>query len=353
MHRLHHLHDLQPFHRHDPHRRHRALAALLLVAAVLLGLPQPAAAVPSAGRTLLVRAGAGAGGDGSPAAPFSDPSAALAVAGPGDTIDVGPGRYPGRISTVRPGMAGAPIRLVGQSGAHLYADGSGRLLTIRHDHIVVEGFELSSANIIVVITTATGVVLDRNWIHGARSECVRLRYFASANTVVHNAIRECGLDHHGANGEAIYVGTAPEKRHENPTADADASTGNLIWGNDIVVWGECVDVKEDADATQVIENWCRGGQYANGAGLSSRARGTVFINNWSTDHLGSGLQLAGDRPGDGSGSTITGNVLTGNAGYGLKVVEGAGPQQRMCGNILTGNGRGAATPAGAGADGAC
>jgi hypothetical protein len=219
--------------------------------------------------------------------------------------------------------------------------------------VVIEGFELSSANIIVVVTTATGVRIDRNWIHGAQSECVRLRYLASANTVVHNAIRECGLARDGANGEAVYVGTAPEKRSENPTPVPDTSTGNLIWGNDIIVWGECVDVKEDADVTQVIENWCRAGEYANGAGLSSRARGTVFVNNWSTDHLGSGLQLAGDRPGDGSSSTITGNVLTGNAAYGLKIVDGTGAQQLMCGNVLTGNGRGPATPAGAGADAPC
>ncbi|MGD9749571.1 MAG: nitrous oxide reductase family maturation protein NosD [Acidimicrobiia bacterium] len=312
----------------------------------------------ASGRVLHVAAGAPAGGDGTSAAPFAGVQAALEAAGPGDTVLVAPGRYPGRIVSVRAGTPDAPIRLVGTGGAHLFADGAGRLLTIRHDHLVVEGFELSTANIAVVLEGADGVRLDRNWIHGTRSECVRLRAGASANVVVHNVIRECGLAFDGANGEAIYVGTAPEKLHENAGPDGSAagpdhSDGNLLWGNDIVVWGECVDIKEDADDNQVIENWCRGGSYASGAGLSSRGHRTVFVNNWSTDHLGSGLQLAGDRPGDGSGSVVTGNVLTGNAQYGLKIVQGATPQQRLCGNVLAGNGRAPATPLGAGADGPC
>ena len=278
-------------------------------------------------------ADAAPGGDGSPAAPFATVAEALAAAGPGDTVEVGPGRYPGRVLTVRSGTPNSPIRLVGH-GAHLFADDQGRLLEIRHDHVTVEGFELSNANIVVLVIGATGVRLERNWVHGAQSECIRLRYFATANSVVHNVIRECGLAHDEANGEAIYIGTAPEKLHDNPTAVPDRSNGNLVRGNDIAGWGECVDVKEDADDNQIIENWCRGGTYRNGAGLSSRAHRTVFVNNWSTDHLGSGLQLAGDRAGDGADSVVTGNVLTDNAQYGLKIVAGAAPQARLCGNEL-------------------
>lgn len=308
---------------------------------------------PAPGRTLHVAAGIGPGGDGSAGAPFDGVQRALEVAVAGDTILVGPGRYPGRVSSVRSGTAQAPIRLVGTGGAHLFADDSGRLLTVRHDHLVIEGFELSNANIVVLLEGADGVRLDGNWIHGARSECVRLRALSTGNTLVHNVIRECGLAHDGANGEAVYVGTAPEKLHDNPTPDPDHSDANLIWGNDIVVWGECVDIKEDADDNQVIENWCRGGTYASGAGLSSRGRRTAFVNNWSTDHLGSGLQLAGDRPGDGSGATVTGNVLKDNAQYGLKIVEGAWPQAVLCGNVLSGNRRAATTPLGAGADRPC
>lgn len=304
-------------------------------------------------RTLHVAAGAAPGGDGSAGAPFDGVQRALDVAVGGDTVVVAPGRYPGRLSSVRSGTAAAPIRLVGSGGAHLHADDSGRLLTVRHDHLVIEGFELSNANIIVLLEGARGVRLDGNWIHGARSECVRLRAFSSANTLVHNVIRECGLAFDGANGEAIYVGTAPERLADNPVATPDHSDGNLLWGNDIVVWGECVDIKEDADDNQVVENWCRGGSYESGAGLSSRGRRTAFVNNWSTDHLGSGLQLAGDRPGDGSGSVVTGNVLRDNGQYGLKIVEGASPQAMLCGNVLAGNRRAATTPLGAGADRAC
>lgn len=312
-----------------------------------------AALTDAVGRTYSVVAGVGPGGDGSPAAPFATVAEALAVAGPGDTVAVAPGRYPGKLRTVRSGRADAPIRLVGTGGAHLYSNDQGRLLEVLHDHITIEGFELSNANIVVLISGARGVRLENNWIHGAYSECVRLRAFASDNTLFRNVIRECGLAYDGANGEAIYIGTAPEKLRDNPTPAPDASSRNLVWGNDIVVWGECVDIKEAADGNQVVENWCRGGSYLNGAGLSSRAKATVFINNWSTDHLGSGLQLAGDRPGNGSDSVVTGNVLTDNGQYGLKIVADATPQRQLCGNVLRGNRRAAATPAAQGADRPC
>lgn len=335
---------------------HRSARSLLAVAAVLVatvaGAP-PAAATAGEPRLLRVAAGAAAGGDGSAGAPFADVAAALVAAGPGDVVEVGPGRYAGRLSTVRSGTAAMPIRILGRPGAHLVGDGTSRLLTIRHDNVVVEGLELSDANIAVVVTGATGVVLRRNWIHDTASECVRLRYQVTGALLEGNVVRGCGLARSSANGEGIYVGTAPEKRHENPGTGPDRSTGNVIRANDIAVWGECVDIKEDADANEVLDNVCTGGEYVQGAGLSSRARGTVFAGNSSTGNLGSGLQLAGDRPGDGADSVVVGNVLTGNGQYGLKVVPGTGPQRRLCGNVLTGNRRAATTPSAGGADAPC
>jgi hypothetical protein len=336
-----------------------AAVLALLTAALGSACAGPAAAAPAAAAaaataqpsTIHVAAGA-MGGDGSGAAPFGTLPEALAAAGPGDTVLVGPGTYAGKVRTVRSGAPGAPIRIVGD-GAHLYHDGTGRLVEIAHDHISVEGFELSDANILVVVVGARFVRVERNFLHGAASECLRLRYFAQSNEIFSNVIRDCGTARSGANGEAVYVGTAPERLDENPTSEPDFSGGNVIRGNDVVVWGECVDIKEAADANLVVNNWCRGSTYVEGAALSTRARWTGFFNNWAEGNLGSGLQLSGDRPGDGTSTWVVNNTLVGNGEYGLKVVGSAWPQHLMCGNVLDGNGRGPATPAGAGADQPC
>lgn len=335
-----------------------ALAVALAVAGVLgPGLLGPAAGAfaPVAARVvsgpIFVAAGA-AGGDGSAGAPFGNVNEALAVAGPGATVSVGPGTYVGKVRSVRAGTAEAPIRIVG-NGAHLRNDGTSRLVELDHDYLTLEGFELSDANILVTLVHASHSVIAGNVFHGAASECLRLRYFSQSNDVVSNVFRDCGTAHHAANGEAVYVGTAPERLDENPTPNADYSGGNTIRGNDVIVWGECVDIKEGADANLVVNNWCRGGTYVDGAALSTRARWTGFITNWAEGNLGSGIQLSGDHDGDGTHSWVVGNTLIGNGQYGLKVVGSAWPQHLMCGNALGGNGRGPWTPAGAGADQPC
>lgn len=331
-----------------------AVVAWIVVAWIGVAPPEGAfaagAAQPSSG---VIRVAAGAtGGDGSDAAPFGNLNDALAAAGPGATVIVGPGRYPGKVRTVRSGTPEAPIRIV-SNGAHLFHDGTSRLVEITHNYVTLEGFELSHANILVTVIGAKGVRIEGNWFHGAASECLRLRYFAQSNFIYSNAFRECGTARQGANGEAIYIGTAPERLDENPTRDPDFSGGNDIRGNDIIVWGECVDIKEAADANLVTNNWCRGGEYVDGAALSTRARWTGFFNNWAEANLGSGIQLSGDRDGDGTYTWVVGNVLVNNGQYGLKVVGSAWPQHLMCANVFAGNARGATTPAGAGADRPC
>lgn len=69
--------------------------------------------------------------------------AALQEAGAGDTIQVAPGRYAEALTTVRGGMPGRPIRLVASGGpGTVQVVSRGRVLTVNHPHIVVEGFVL-------------------------------------------------------------------------------------------------------------------------------------------------------------------------------------------------------------------
>src|SRR4029453_16437517 len=109
--------------RRDGGRGMQVLLAAVLAASVALAVPPPAATASPSGsdhpKTLHVARAAQAPGDGSSARPYPRIAQALAVAMPGDTVLVGPGRYAEEVRTVRPGRSGAPIRVVGRPGAHL------------------------------------------------------------------------------------------------------------------------------------------------------------------------------------------------------------------------------------------
>ncbi len=103
---------------------------------------------PASGRHLHVRAGAPAGGNGSPAKPFATIPAALAVVQPGDTILVGPGDYLERagISVRVSGRPEAWIKIKAAPGARpkiISSGWSGFALTGGIAYIEIEGFELA------------------------------------------------------------------------------------------------------------------------------------------------------------------------------------------------------------------
>jgi hypothetical protein len=205
----------------------QVLLAAVLAASVALAVPAPAPASPSGSdhpRTLHVARAAQAPGDGSSATPYPRITQALAVAMPGDTVLVGRGRYAEEVRTVRPGRPGAPIRVVGRPGAHLagpHGRARGRLVQVLHDYVTVASLELSDANILVWVQGASHVRLLRSRLHDAGGEYVRLKGFAKANEVAGNVIARCGrarfnLATGTKNGEAVYIGTAPEQAGGRP-----------------------------------------------------------------------------------------------------------------------------------------
>lgn len=305
-------------------------------------------ALPPPVFTLWVRADAPEGGDGSAERPLRAISAALAAAGPGDAVSVGPGLYQEHLTSVRAGEPDAPIRLVG-SGAEIKGDGRGRLVQLTHDAITLEGFRLTGADVLLWVQNATRVRVLGNTFSGAASECVHLKYFARGNEVAHNRIEGCGaenfdLDEEEKNGEGIYIGTAPERVSRNPTDEPDDSGANWVHDNSIQAPAECVDVKEGSRGNLIEGNDCAGSRDPDGAGFSSRGVGTVFRANRSTGHAGAGIRLGGDEEGDGVDSVVVGNALVGNRGYGLKVVR---PRQGLvCGNTVADNGDGPVTKGG-------
>lgn len=319
--------------------------------------------VTGTGQALQVAAGAPPGGDGSLATPFGSVQAALDVAKPGDAVRVGPGTYPGTVRSVRAGTEDRPIWVIGDrarivpppSGAPESSDAEkeedseevaspGRLVVISHDRLVLDGLDISGGDINLFIFKSNYSRILRNNIHDAEGECVRMKYFSSHNEIAFNRIDRCGLTGFNAskrkkNGEGIYIGTAPEQRKKkNPTSDPDQSNQNHVHDNTLSPRAECVDVKEAARDNVVERNTCRGGLDPDGAGFSSRGIGTVFADNTSSDHVGAGIRLGGDKESDGLRNVVRGNRLLNNKGYGVKIERE--PQEAICGNIVEGNGDG-------------
>lgn len=326
-----------------------ALAVMCAVTAVTAGVA--AEADPG---TLYVRNGVPGGGDGSAAAPFRTIQEAVDVAQPGDTVDVGPGRY-GGFTTVRSGEPEAPIVLRGHSDAlgdpdsAIVGVGDERLVNFHHDYITFRGFDVRGGDIDIWVGSpvagdhTTGVRLLDNFVHNANGECIRLKYFSIENEVAGNRIDRCGLTGFdlGAgskNGEGIYIGTAPEQLYKNPTPEPDASNGNSIHDNVITPKAECVEMKEAASFNTVADNTCSGARDPDGAGFSSRGDHNLFTGNSSTGNRGDGIRLGGDEKTDGRYNDVIGNTLSDNRGYAVDVERK--PQGTVCGNTATGNRKG-------------
>jgi hypothetical protein len=308
-------------------------------------VPEPPAPTPNpVGRVLQVAAGAPGGGDGSSQRPYASIQAALAAAGPGDTVTVGPGEYRERLVTVRAGRADAPIRIVGDR-AVVRGDGTGRQVEVLHDHITLQRLEIANADKLVWVQHATGVRLLDNRLHDAGGECVRVKYLAQRNELAGNTISRCGrvgfdVAAGKKNGEGIYIGTAPEQLYKNPTAEPDTSDGNWVHHNTIATGAaECVDVKESTSNTLVEHNTCTDGKDPDGSGLDARGSGNTFRYNTVSGQVGAGIRLGGDGAADGINNTVVGNTLTDNAGYGVKIMRT--PQATICGNVLSRNGQAA------------
>ena len=100
--------------------------------------------------------------------------------------------------------------------------------------MTVASLELSDANILVWVQGASQVRLLGSRLHDAGGECVRLKGSAQANEVAGNVIARCGrarfnLAKGTKNGEAVYIGTAPEQAGGRP----DRSDGNRVHHNRI------------------------------------------------------------------------------------------------------------------------
>jgi hypothetical protein len=295
--------------------------------------------------------------------PFKTIQKAVDLAMPGDVIYLLDGNYEQDIISKRNGTKENPITITGSHAAAVKGGGGARAIEINHDHIVLENFTIDGLHgdpkkqsgyrdkLIYVQgkekgSGVTGLKITRMNIRNGGGECIRLRYFAQENEISKNTIQNCGVHDFvfnagGKNGEAIYIGTAPEQRTDgkNPTSDIDRSDRNWIHDNKIDTRGnECVDIKEDSSENIVENNSCTGQKDKESAGLDSRGSGNIFRNNEVFGNLGAGVRLGGDEKDDGIENDVYSNIIRDNRSGGIKIMRE--PQGKICSNDMARNGKG-------------
>jgi hypothetical protein len=334
-----------------------ALATLLGAAVLLRASPSRAQGVPA---SLYVSPSGSDWSDGrAPDRPLQTIQHAIDLAQPGDTITLAAGVYLQDFVSRRDATAAAPITIKGPADAVVKGGGKDRIAEINHDHLRLDGFTLDGLwgspdtkkgfreKLLYVVGTAphdgvTGLIVLRMTFKNAGGECLRMRYFAQHNQIGYSRFEDCGVHDFKfkagkRNGEAIYIGTAPEQRGngENPTADPDQSSANWIHHNSFNTQGnECVDIKEASSANLVEYNTCTGQQDPKSGGFDARGSGNIIRHNESYGNRGAGIRLGGDGPSDGIDNQVYGNNLHDNQGGAIKLVR---QPQRLCGNTMANN----------------
>lgn len=298
---------------------------------------------------------------GSAEAPWQSIQKALTAAQPGDVIELAPGLYLQDAKTIRDGRRGLPITIKGPSDAVVSGGGGARVLEVNHDYIELRGFTLDGRHaaeerresyrdkLLYVIGLkprdgVEGLKVIGMTLRNAGGECLRLRYFAQRNEIAHSTFDRCGVHDFqfkksGKNGEAIYIGTAPEQLGQRgaPDASSDHSNGNWVHHNTFDTRGnECVDIKEGSTKNLVEHNRCTGQQDKNSGGLGSRGSGNVFRYNVVYGNRGAGIRVGGDGERDGIDNDIYGNTFRNNAEGAIKAHRG--PQAKVCENVVADNG---------------
>lgn len=290
--------------------------------------------------------------------PFATIQRALDIAQPGDTILLMHGEYLQDVSTIRNGLPNKPISIVGMPGAIVKGGGKTSIFDIRHSYIELSNFSIdglfSSSNQVTAFRKKliyikglenkgiTGIKLLYMNIKNARDECIRIKYLAQKNEVAYSHISYCGAQDYqfddgkeNHNGEAIYIGTAPEQIAEgkNPTNEIDHSNRNWIHHNIIESHGsECVDVKEGSSFNIIEYNSCKYQKDLNVGGISIRGNNNTVRYNHVSSNLGAGIRLGGDTDLDGINNEVYGNHLNNNQNGGLKIMRQ--PQGPICNNKI-------------------
>ena len=266
----------------------------------------------------------------------------------GDCVVVFPGKYFESIKTKRSGTRSNPIVIFGLKGAELRGEKQhgGRIVQINHSHIRLAGFTIDgkfgdsevSSNYKDKLIYIEGknreisdILIQNNILKNALGECVRIKH-AKFVVLRNNSVSYCGLRDYRfgrgkKNGEAIYIGTAPEQAGD----DVDETNHVYIIDNMLSPYGsECVDIKEGSHAITVKGNSCAYTKDKNSGGVSVRGHDVEVYENFFHDLAGAGVRLGGDTESDGIYNSVYNNYFLEGVTLPLKIM--AAPQGKICGN---------------------
>lgn len=175
------------------------MAAALLAPGEQAG---PRAAEP---RTIYVDA-SGSGDGRSPASALRSVQEAIALAAAGDTVVVAAGEYRERLNTVNAGAAESPITVRAADGARPLVTAPGRVLSVGHPHVHVEGLVLDGQfgadDTVRVGSPANGTQLRRVEVRRSGRDCIDMGAPSDVlveGSLVHHCLNPAGgrSDAHG------------------------------------------------------------------------------------------------------------------------------------------------------------
>lgn len=323
----------------------------------------------------------------SASAPLKTIQAALNKATAGTQINIGPGIYREKLTTMRAGTANAPIILKGPESGKVKSDrykavvhNTGRIINVNHSYYIFDGFTIDGNEKVKNLTypttlsavksfkdnnqrnivdskllyigsadstrNLTGITVRNMFLHGAGTECVRIRNNATNNIVEDSVIEWCGMygggnsdqyEYH--NGEGVYIGTSP-KSTTQPMYANDGSSFNTVRNNTIYTFGsECFEVKENAHDNTFQGNDCRYNDepYSElGSNIELRGYNNKILNNTIRGSRSIGLKMKSDSASYTQGGNIAqNNAFSEIANESIRNDQNK-PQGLFCGNTFTG-----------------
>ncbi|WP_326794650.1 sheath polysaccharide-degrading enzyme [Streptomyces sp. NBC_01808] len=269
------------------------IAAALVSAAALLGGFQAAAAARPADAAEVI--------DVSTA---DELEAALAAAGPGDTIRMADGTYRGNFDIAASGSGSAPATLTGSAGAVLVAGGGYGLHLDGASYWNLTGFTVTGGQKGIVMDAADHVDITSVTVHDLDMEAVHFRDSSSDGSITASRIHDTGRNGRGM-GEGVYVGSAG--------GTGDRSDRILIEGNTIGpgVGGENVDIKEGTTGARIIGNTFDGsgltGANYDDSWVDIKGNDVLVAENTGRGTTNDGYQTHEVQDGWGCNATFRGN----------------------------------------------
>ncbi|MGW9196908.1 PKD domain-containing protein [Micromonospora chersina] len=297
------------------------LATLALAGGSLLTLATPAQAADAT--VLYVRQMSTACSDtgaGTLAQPFCSIGPAVARVTAGQTVDVGQGTYPERVTIASSGTPDQPVTILASNVATLSGATAGFVINGQHD-VVLQNLR---------VTKAVGVpALD---VRNAAGITIQGGSYAMADVSTAPAVRLTGVTRSTlrqltASGNALVGGLV---------LDA-ATSGVLVRSVNVVTAGtyssadHSVGIQVDGPGNTVLNNTI-GGFTGAAIAVGAGAADTVVANNQVGVGAGLGIHIRG-----ATGTAITNNTVQNRCLDGIRV-DGASTGVSVQNNVLAGNG---------------